>query len=121
MLVSEIEYHMVLIPCIERTTPAMDKDMEQIVPDVISQLKGRMMKIELKPEQLYLHISAPPGISPADIIGTVISEVSTRMKRVHKELDAYGQIFRDDYFVKTGSRPNKVQIEDFISIVKLRI
>jgi REP element-mobilizing transposase RayT len=121
MLVSEIEYHIVLIPWIEDITPAMKKNLKEIVPDTVAQFKGRLLKMEVDEERLYLQISAPPDISPADIAGTIISEVSARMKRVHPELKGYGEIFREDYYVKTGSRPGKVQIDDFISIAKHRI
>lgn len=122
MQVSEIEYHIVLIHCIEDLfNPAIEKSMKLVVPDTLAEIQGRMLKMEIDHEQLYVHVGAPPDLSPAEIAGTLISEVSVRMKRVHMELEGYGKIFREDYYVKTGTRPKKGQIEDFISIAKLRI
>jgi len=121
MLVSDIEYHIVLIPSIEDISPAMKKDLKYIVPDSVTHLKGRLLKMEVAQDRLYLRLIGPPELSPVDIAGTIISEVSTRMKRVHETLQGYSAIFREDYYVKTGARPKKEQIDDFILIAKNRI
>jgi len=121
MLVSDIEYHIVLIPCIEEITPAMKKDLKYIVPDAVTHFQGRLLKMEVAQDRLYLRLNGPPDLSPIDIASTIISEVSSRLKRVHDTIKGYGDIFRDDYYVKTGARPKKEQIDDFILIAKNRI
>ncbi len=117
MIMSDIEYHLVLLPSItEVFLEKMKSDLALIIPDVLLEFKAGVKMLQISPEQVYIHFSASPDAAPKHIAETLMHETSTRLVRVNKTLSSFNSVFRSDYFIKTGKRPSKTQIKDFISL-----
>jgi len=117
MVISEIEYHLVLVFSINRTpTGKMKNDLSIIIPDIILELKGTQKRLKVHPDYLYLHFSSSADQSPIDLAKSIIRFASTRLIRLNKELQGYDLIFNENIYIKSGSRPKKSQIDDFMEI-----
>jgi hypothetical protein len=117
MILSDMEYHLVLLPVIGPDyCDKIKSDLSIIIPDVLLQFKGAVKKLAVAREQVYVHFSASPDASPKEMAETLVWEVSLRLKRVNTELAGYKSVFRDTYFIKTGAKPTKTQVKDFIGI-----
>lgn len=117
MIISDIDYHLILLTYIdEEFKPGMKKDLEVIIPDVLREFKGSVEKLKISPDQIYLHFTAGPDAAPTDIVRTLNRHCTTRLTRMHEKLEHFDNIFREDYYIKSGSRPTRSQINDFISI-----
>ncbi len=117
MILSDMEYHLVLLPVIGPDyCDKIKSDLSIIIPDVLLQFKGAVKKLAVAREQVYVHFSASPDASPKEMAQTLVWEVSLRLKRVNTELAGYESVFRDTYFIKTGAKPTKTQVKDFIGI-----
>jgi REP element-mobilizing transposase RayT len=117
MILSDVEYHLVLLPVIGPDySDKIKSDLSIIIPDALLQFKGGVKKLTVSRDQVYVHFSSSPDASPKEIAQTLIHEVSLRLKRVNSELAGYNSVFRDTYFIKTGSRPTKTQVKDFIGL-----
>ncbi len=117
MILSDVEYHLVLLPIIGPDyCDKIKSDLSIIIPDAFLQFKGAVKKLTVSRDQVYVHFSSSPDASPKEMAQTLIHEVSLRLKRVNTELAGYKSVFRDTYFIKTGAKPTKTQVKDFISI-----
>ena len=119
MIISEISYHLVLITNIrDYFEPKMKSDLAIIIPDVLAEYGCALERIAVSPDRVYLYITASPKYTPVQIAEAVATNASIRIKRLHKKLDGFNNIFREDYYFKTGKKPTKAQLDDFIKIVK---
>ena len=119
MIISEIKYHLVLITNIrEYFEPKMKSDLAIIIPDILAEHGCSLEKITVSPDRLYLHITASPNHTPAEIAEAIATNASIRLKRLHEKLDGFKNVFREDYYFKTDKKPTKAQLDDFIKIVK---
>ena len=117
MIISDMEYHIVLLPVLgSNYGDKIKSDLSIIIPDVLLQFKGGVKKLTIARGQVYVHFSSSPDASPKEMAQTIIWETSERLKRVNPELGGYKSVFRNTYFIKTGARPNKTQVKDFISL-----
>lgn len=123
MILSSIDYHLVMLTRVaEHFEPRMKSDLAAIMPDVMAQFFGGTIKsVNIRPDRIYLHFSAPPEHSPKDIADTLARQCTIRLARVYKKLEGFSSIFRDDFYLKSGAKPKRKQIEDFICIVKTGI
>lgn len=119
MIISDIDYHLVLLTYLEEHFNSKIKEnLGIIIPDLMIQFQGSMKKLKIAPDQIYIHFTAAPENSPSDIVKTLKVLTTQRLLRVHKDLDGYKEIFTSDYFIKSGTKPTKEQISNFISIAK---
>jgi REP element-mobilizing transposase RayT len=117
MILTDIEYHLVLLPCIsEIFEEKMKSDLAIIIPDALLEFKGGVKRLQVSPERIYIHFSAAPDASPKQIAETLMRETSTRLVRVNPPLKDFRTVFSEHYFIKTGARPTKTQINDFVSL-----
>ncbi|MBI3582306.1 MAG: hypothetical protein HY098_09605 [Nitrospinae bacterium] len=117
MILSDMEYHLVLLPVIgSHYSDKIKSDLSIIIPDVLLQFNGGVKKLTVARDEVYVHFSSSPDASPREIAKTLIWDVSLRLKRVNKELVGYKSVFRDACFIKTGAKPTTARVRDFISI-----
>lgn len=119
MIISEISYHLVLFTNIsDYFKPKMKSDLALIIPDILVEYGSALERLTVSPDRVYLHITASPKFPPVEIAEAVATNASIRLKRLHKKLEIFKQVFREDYYIKTGKKPTKVQLDDFIKIAK---
>lgn len=117
MIISEVEYHLVLLPTISTLFNEKTKsDLFIIIPDVLLQFKGGVKKMTASRDEVQVNFSSSPDVSPKEIAETLVSETSTRLTRVNPELASYKSVFRDSYLIKTGAKPTRAQVKDFIHL-----
>lgn len=117
MIISDIDYHFVLPLKIEDLfTPKMKSDFALIIPDALLEHRAGVKRLEVAKNRIYLHISAPPDLPPKKIAEDLMFETSLRLIRVNKELNGFISVFGDRFFIKTGAKPTKKQIDDFIML-----
>ena len=120
MIISEISYHLVLIMNIrEYFEPKMKSDLAIIIPDILAEHGCALERLTVSPDRMYLQFTASPKYTPVEIAEAVATNASIRLKRLYeKKLDGFKYVFREDYYFKTGKKPTKAQLDDFIKIVK---
>lgn len=119
MVISEIEYHLVLLSCLQDDFDRkMKKDFTVIFPDLLLEFSGTVKKLSVLADYVYLHFTTSPDSAPSDVVRTLRRLASTRLIRVNDKLIGFNEIFKEDYYMKSGSKPTKKKINDFISIVK---
>lgn len=117
MIISDIDYHFVLPLSIEEFfTPKMKSDFALIVPDVLLQHRAGVKRLDVTKNRIYLHINAPPDQAPKKIAEEMIWETSLRLIRVNDELKGFVNVFDGRMFIKTGAKPTKKQMGDFVTI-----
>jgi len=122
MVVSEIEYQIVLLFCIEEYFESeMEDELSIIVPDVISEYNGSVLDMKVSQDYLYAHFRASPDHSPSEIARGLALLASARLINLHSGLKGYETVFRPDFSVKTGGKMGIDEIEDFITIAKSRL
>jgi hypothetical protein len=117
MIISDVEYHLVLLPTISASfNDKIKSDLYIIIPDALLQFRGGVKKLTVAREEVYVHFSSSPTASPKEMAETLIAETSFRLKRVNPELESYKSAFRDSYFIKTGAKPTRAQVKDFMHL-----
>ncbi|MBI5179459.1 MAG: transposase [Nitrospinae bacterium] len=117
MIITDIEYHFVLLLTIaDLFEEKMKSDLAIIIPDVLLEFKGGVKRLQITPDQVYVHCSVGPDASPKQIAETLMHETSERLVRVNPSLKTFNTVFRSNYFIKTGAKPSKTQIRDFVSL-----
>ena len=117
MIISDIDYHFILPLCIEEFfVPKMKSDLALIIPDVLLQYRAGVKRLDVAKNRIYLHISAPPDQPPKKIAEDMMWETSLRLIRVNEELKGFVSVFDGRMFIKTGLKPAKKQIDDFVTI-----
>jgi hypothetical protein len=117
MVISELEYHIALLFSLdEPLTAPMKSQLSIIVPDILPGFKGTLLKMKIAPEYLYIHCTAGAEHSPIEIAEEIICAGSRRFIRLHKHLEGYDRIFKNDIYVKSGKKPSKKQLDDFVSL-----
>ena len=95
MIISEISYHLVLFTNIrDYYEPRMKADLAIIIPDILVEYGCALERL------------------------AVAAHASIRLKRLYKKLDGFKRVFREDYYFKTGKKPTKGQLDDFIKMAK---
>lgn len=116
-IISDIDYHFILPLSIEEFfTPKMKSDLALIVPDVLLQHRAGVKRLDVAKSRMYLHISAPPDQPPKKIAEEMMWETSLRLIRVNDDLKGFISVFDGRMFIKTGAKPTKKQIDDFVTI-----
>ncbi len=119
MIISELSYHLVLLTNIcDYYEPKMKSDLSTIIPDIIADYNGVMEKLTVKPDRIFIHFTASPQYSPVEIAQAIVRQGSERLKRLYEKLDGFKDVFREDYYFKSGKKPTRAQVDDFITIVK---
>ncbi|MDH5542318.1 MAG: transposase [Nitrospinota bacterium] len=122
MVVSEIEYQIVLLFCIEEYfEPEMEDELSIIVPDVISEYNGSVLEMKVNRDYLYVHFRSSPDHSPSEVARGLALLTSARLINLHNGLKGYETVFRPDFCVKTGEKMGEYEIEDFMAIAKSRL
>ncbi len=117
MIISDIDYHLVLPLSIEEFfTAKMKSDLSLIIPDVLLQYRAGVKRLEATKSRVYLHISAPPDQAPKKIAEDMMWEASLRLIRVNEQLKGFVSVFDGRMFIKSGAKPSKKQISDFVTI-----
>jgi REP element-mobilizing transposase RayT len=96
----------------------MKSDLSIIIPDILAEYSCVVERLTIKSDRIYIHFTASPQHSPAEIGRAVVTHGSIRLKRLHEKLDGFKEVFREDYYFKSGKKPTRAQVEDFITIVK---
>jgi len=119
LIISEISYHLVLLTNIrEYYEPKMKSDLAIIIPDILVEYGCALERLAVSPDRVYLHLTASPKFPPIEIAEAVAAHASIRLKRLYKKLDGFKRVFREDYYFKTGKKPTKGQLDDFLKIAK---
>ena len=119
MIISEIKYHLVIPTNIrDYYEPKMKSDLSIIIPDIITDHNGVVEKLKVEPDRVYICFTGSPQHSPEEVARAIVREGSERLKRLHEKLDGFNTVFREDYYFKTGKKPTRSQVDDFIKIVK---
>ncbi len=117
MIISDIDYHFVLPLSIEEFfTSKMKNDLALIIPDVLLQYRAGVKRLEAAKSRVYLHISAPPDQAPKKIAEDLMWETSLRLIRVNDGLKGFVSVFDGRMFIKSGAKPGRKQIDDFVTI-----
>lgn len=118
MVVSEIDYHLVLLPSAAADLDAEIKnDLAIIIPDLLIEFRGAVKKLKIAASRIVVHFSAGPEFSPCNVAETIIKMASLRLKRRHERLEGFGTFFSEHYYLKSGKEPTRTQVDDFISVV----
>ncbi len=119
MIISEIDYHLVLLPIIEDYFDRKIKtDLSIIIPDLIGiEFRGSVKNLKIKKDEIWIHFTASPEFSPSDIAQRIIREGSVRLVRINDKLIGFKLVFREDFYMKSGNKPTRARINDFISVV----
>lgn len=119
MEISEISCHIVFISNIQDYfEPRMKSDLAIIIPDILVEHGSVLESLTVSPDRMRLLITASPRKTLFEIAEAVATNASIRLKRLHSKLDGFKYVFREDYYFKTGKKPTKAQVDDFIKIVK---
>ncbi|MBI3794093.1 MAG: transposase [Nitrospinae bacterium] len=117
MIISDVEYHLVLLPSAGLVPDDKIKsDLAIIIPDVLLQYRGGVKLLAITRDHVHVHFSSSPDVAPKEMADTLIRETSVRLVRVNEKLKGYDRVFLDTFLVKTGAKPTKGQIRDFIQI-----
>ncbi len=117
MIVSDIEYHFIFPLSIEECFDRkMKSDLALIVPDVLAQYRAGVKRLEVSKDRLYVQMSAPADVAAKKIAEDLMWETSLRLIRVNKKLEGFTSIFTGRYFVKSGAKPTKKQVDDFVTL-----
>lgn len=116
-IISDIDYHFILPLSIDEVfTPKMKSDFALIIPDVLLQHRAGVKRLDVLKNRILLHISAPPDQPPKQIAEDLMWETSLRLIRVNDGLKGFVSVFDGRMFIKTGAKPTKKQIDDFVTI-----
>lgn len=119
MIISELKYHLVIPTNISNYyEPKMKSDLSIIIPEIITAHSGVVEKLKVEPDRVYILFAGSPQYSPEEIAKAIVREGSERLKRLHDKLAGFNLIFREDYYFKTGKKPTRSQVDDFIKIAK---
>lgn len=116
-LISDLKYQVVLLPKLDPPmTTKMKRKFKEIIKNELFDISTAITSSTLKDDYHIFTISAPPAVSPTTITQVIQITSSSRLIAHFKELDGWGSVYHDRALVKSGSRPGKDQIEEFISL-----
>ena len=118
MIISEIEYHMIILANGVSFNSGMKSDLNIIIPDIMLDFKGTVKKLTVKADRIHIHFTCAPDHSPKEIAENLTLDTSRRLARRHEKLKGYGNLFRKDCYFKSGKKPTGRQIDDFIEIIR---
>lgn len=118
MVISEIDYHLVLLLSIEDFfEPKMKSDLALIIPDALVEHRATVKRLDIAKNRIHLHITAPPDAAPKKIVEDLMWQVSLRLIRVNPTLKGFSKIFLDSFFIKSGAKPTKAQVDNFVTLI----
>jgi len=116
-VVSDLKYQIVLLPKLDPPmTEKMKRKLIEIASADLTELNVLIKSTALNDDYHVFTISAPPGVTPVDIAKIIHETSSSRLIPLFRELKGWGAVYYDTVLIKSGSRPGKEQIRQFIDI-----
>lgn len=116
-IVSDLKYQLVLLPQLD---PPMTQKIKRKFREITrAELAEHSVSIESSTFNDDYHVfavSAPPGMSPIAIAQVIQETSSCRLIAFFRELEGWGGVYHDRVMIKSGSRPGKDRIREFIDL-----
>lgn len=112
-----INYHMVWIPKYRKRvlTEEVKAEMQKLFTNVANQNDMEILAAEVMPDHIHLFVSAPPRLSPSDVVN-MFKGVSARWLRARfPELKDLGDaLWTRTYYVGTAGTVTKETVRRYI-------
>ena len=102
--VSLLNYHFVFIPKRRKKVlvGAISERLKQIICDVCSENRWRIIEMEIMPDHVHLLINAKPTDDPATMIKRIKARASHHLRKEFPELLKLPTLWTPSYFVSTA-------------------
>ena len=110
-------YHFVWCPKYRRKllVGEIQKRLKQLIEEKATQLKCKVLALEIQPDHIHLFIQSDPRIAPNSIIGQIKGYTSRVLRQEYKELRTkVPTLWTRSYFVSTYGHISDKMIQKYI-------
>ena len=121
--VSMIRYHFVFCPRYRRKIynhPGVETRFKELVEQICQQNDIEVLAMECHIDHCHLFLSAPPKMSPADIMRIIKTNTSTMLRKEFCDYITTKQLWTRSYFVSTAGDVSSETIQHYIATQKTR-
>ena len=121
--VSMIRYHFVFCPRYRRKIfdhPGVEARFKELVVQICQQNDIEILAMECHKDHCHLFLSAPPKMSPADIMRIIKTNTSTVLRKEFCNYIISNQLWTRSYFVSTAGDVSSETIQHYIETQKTR-
>ena len=121
--VSLIRYHFVFCPRYRRKIynyPGVETRFKELVTQICQQNDIEILAMECHIDHCHLFLSAPPKMSPADIMRIIKTNTSTSLRKEFCDYITTKQLWTRSYFVSTAGDVSSETIQRYVEAQKTR-
>ena len=112
-----LNYHFVWIPKYRKSI--LDSpEIKEILSDTIKELSQKhkfdILALEIKPDHIYLFVSALPEYSPSKLMNIIKGTTAKRISKRFPDLNIKGSVWSRAYFVATAGNVSSETIRHYI-------
>lgn len=115
-------YHLIWCPKRRRKilVGALKERLEQIIRECLAELECEVLALEIMPEHLHLFVSAPPQLSPADIVARLKGRSSRLLHGEYPFLLKMPSLWTRSYLASTAGSVSSDTIKMYIQNQRTR-
>ena len=115
-------YHLIWCPKRRRKilVGTLKERLEQIIRDALSELDCKVLAMEIMPDHLHLFVSAPPQLSPTDIVARLKGRSSRLLRIEFAFLLKMPSLWTRSYFASTEGSVSSETIRMYIQNQRTR-
>ena len=115
-------YHLIWCPKRRRKILVghLKERLEQIIRQALAELDCQVLAIEIMPDHLHLFVSAPPQLSPSDIVGRLKGRSSRFLRQEFPFLLKMPSLWTRSYFASTAGKVASEAIQTYIQNQRTR-
>ena len=116
-IVSDLKYQIVLLPKLDPPmTQRVKRKLIEIARADLTEFNVSIQSSTFNDDYHIFTVSAPPDVSPSAIAQIIQETSSCRLIAFFRELEGWGTVYHDQIMIKSGSRPGKERIREFIDL-----
>jgi putative transposase len=120
--VSLCNYHLIWCPKRRRKilVGPLKQRLETIIHEALAELDCQVLAIEIMPDHLHLFVSAPPQLSPTDIVARLKGRSSRLLRQEFPFLLKMPSLWTRSYFASTAGAVSSETIKIYIQNQRTR-
>lgn len=116
-IVSDLKYSIILLPKLDPPmTQKIKRKFKEITRADLTEYNVTIQSSTFNDDHHIFTVSAPPSMSPSAIANILQETSSIRVIAFFKELEGWGTVYYDRAMIKSGSKPGKDRIKEFIDL-----